>query len=473
MKPTLVWFRRDLRVADNQALKFAEERGTPVIPVYVWAPEECGEQCPGAASRLWLHHALEALRVDLRELGLKLVLRKGRTSDVLLTLAEQTGADMVAYGQLFDPVEIQIETKVAQKLRPAGVSLQAFGGQVLAHPDSLKNGSGQPYRVFTPFWRKLSQTLTVSNPTPPPMQAHLPTQWPKSEPLESFSLLSSLPWERQLSSHWSMSCGGGHKRLKEFATQVSNYSVGRDQPWSDGVSRLSPYLHFGQLSLAEIWNALSHLPDADVYLRQLGWREFAHHLLFHFPGTVEHPLSSAFENFPWWSDNDQLLKAWSTGMTGYPLVDAGMRELWATGWMHNRVRMNVGSFLVKHLLGHWRLGARWFWDTLVDANLANNTLGWQWVAGCGADAAPYFRIFNPTTQAKRFDGQGQYIKRWIPELANMPSTFVHAPHSAPSDVLRRAHVAIGENYPAPVVDHSKARERALAGLAAMRATSPT
>lgn len=404
---TIVWFRLDLRLADNPALAAAAKRG-PVLPVYIWAPEEEGAWPPGAASRWWLHHSLKSLAADLGGL----VIRRGPSLDALRQLVKETGATAVFWNRRYEPALIARDTKVKQALIADGLKVESFNSALLFEPWELK-----PYKVFTPFW-KACLKLPVSKPL---RAAKLKVAKAKSLRLEQLKLLPKLDWAADFP--WQPGEAGARRQLRRF--KPTGYRKKRDFPAIAGTSRLSPHLHFGEISPRQVWKA----GNVD-FRRQLVWREFAHHLLYHFPHTPEKPLRRDFEKFAW-RKNSKALQTWQRGRTGYPLVDAGMRELWTTGWMHNRVRMVVASFLVKDLLIPWQEGARWFWDTLVDADLANNTLGWQWVAGCGADAAPFFRIFNPTTQAEKFDPDEKYIRRWVKESVK------------------------------PIVDHAAARQRAL------------
>jgi deoxyribodipyrimidine photo-lyase len=446
MSPTaLVWFRRDLRLAGNQALTAAVANAPAVIPVFIWSPEEEAPWAPGAASRWWLHQSLAALQSSLRAIGSDLVIRRGPAAEALLQLAAETGANTVYWNRLYSPAETARDAAVRTALRARRVEPFDFPGALLREPTDVRNSSGKPFQVFTPFY-KTYVGMGVASPSDPPERIPLPASWPRYLPLSRLRLEPAIDWAAGLRASWNPGEAGALRQLRAFQdTGLPAYSTGRDRPDEPGTSRLSPHLHFGEIAPHQIWHVASRrFPGAgtEAYLRQLVWREFAHHLLYHYPETATQPLRPEFRAFPWRCDPDTL-RAWQRGRTGYPLVDAGMRELWHTGWMHNRVRMVVASFLVKHLLIPWQDGAAWFWDTLVDADLANNTLGWQWAAGCGADAAPYFRIFNPTIQAHKFDPQDEYQRRWIPELGQ-PA------------------------YPSAIVDHQAARQRALDALAAMK-----
>ncbi|MGE3844538.1 MAG: deoxyribodipyrimidine photo-lyase [Vicinamibacterales bacterium] len=439
-RPVLVWFRLDLRLHDNPALLAAVARGGPVVPVFVWSPDEEAPWAPGSASRWWLHHSLNALAKDMEPLGTSLVLRKGSSEDVLLDLAEETGADAVFWNRRYEPALVARDTTIKARCQSKGLIATSFNSALLFEPWEVKTKAGGPFQVFTPFWKAcLARHTQLGHPQSAP--PHLtPVRGPlASMELDELRLLPRHSWADGFADQWRPGETGARARLSRFVEQaLSQYPDGRDRPDRSDTSRLSPHLHFGEISPRAVWQEIAktlHPRAAECFLRELGWREFAHHLLFHFPHTPAQPLKPVFERFPW-ADQPAATRAWQRGRTGFPIVDAGMRELWHTGWMHNRVRMVVASFLVKDLLVSWQEGARWFWDTLVDADLANNTLGWQWTAGCGADAAPFFRIFNPASQASRFDPDADYVRRWIPEFGTA-------------------------TYPEPIVDHQEARDRAL------------
>ncbi|EDY83832.1 deoxyribodipyrimidine photolyase family [Verrucomicrobiia bacterium DG1235] len=464
--PVIVWFRRDLRLADNPALSEALASGEPVLPVYVFDEEGEGDSPDGAASKWWLHHSLASLDESLKGLGSRLVLLRGSSKSALVELCREMGARAVFWNRRYEPAVVERDTEIKKSLVDCGVQARSFNGSLMQSPLSVANKSGTPFKVFTPFWKHI-QNLSTRTPLAKPDALTTPKSLPKGESLESFELLPRLSWADGFNEEWIPGEKGAEKALSLFAKGgAAKYAKDRDTPSVRGVSRLSPHLHFGEISPNQIWHALDRKKH-EPYLRQIAWREFAHHLLFHFKDTPSEPLRPEFAAFPW-TRNPGWLKAWQTGQTGYPIVDAGMRELWQTGWMHNRVRMIASSFLVKHLLQPWQDGAAWFWDTLVDADLANNTMGWQWVAGCGADAAPYFRIFNPITQGERFDGDGTYTRRWMPELARLPNKYLFKPWEAPAALLEKAGVDLGGNYPMPIVDHGKARKAALDAYAEMR-----
>lgn len=471
-RPSLVWFRTDLRIDDHPALAAAIERGEPVIPIYIWAPSDEGDWPLGAASRWWLHKSLLQLNEQLEGIGSKLIVREGKKAlTELLTLVEQTDAAAVYWTRRYEPASIERDKRVKAELRKRDLIAESFNGQLLFEPWDVQTKEGRPYQVFTAFWKSCQARCEPDEPEPSPRSLQSPAHWPKSLKVADLKLEPTIPWDAGLAATWKPGAIHAKHELKRFLqSAINDYDFARDLPAITGTSRLSPYLHFGEISPRTIWHQIlkafeRHPKDqistgVETYLKELGWREFAHHLLFHFPSTPTEPLRPEFAKFPW-NDDRKLMHAWQKGLTGYPIVDAGMRELWTSGWMHNRVRMIVASFLVKDLLISWQQGAAWFWDTLVDADLANNTLGWQWTAGCGADAAPYFRVFNPELQSAKFDPEGVYIRRWVPELADLPTKWIHAPSKAPESVLSAAEVRLGKSYPLPIVDHGQARDRAL------------
>jgi deoxyribodipyrimidine photo-lyase len=475
---TLVWFRQDLRLADNPALSAALQIGGPVVPVFIFAPEQDGAWKPGGASRWWLHHSLSRLDEHLRSVGSRLILRSGSDSlTELLRLRAECGAGHILWNRRYEPATIARDRHIKAELQTAGVEAHSFNGSLLHEPWTVETKTGGPFQVFTPFWRHCSELADPEAPAPAPEHIEAPARWPVTRDLRELGLLPRVNWSAGMQARWTPGSVAAHALLRRFLDDsLDDYDNLRNRPDLSGTSRLSPHLHFGEIGPREIWHETRRFSLAQgrhttwrqsQFLTELGWREFAYHLLYHFPKTPEQPLREKYAAFPW-KPNAVYLNAWQRGATGYPLVDAGMRQLWQTGWMHNRVRMIAASFLVKDLLQPWTDGARWFWDTLVDADLASNTLGWQWAAGCGADAAPYFRIFNPTTQATRFDPQGVYIREWVPELAAMPSEWIHQPWSAAPQVLSAANVRLGISYPQPVVDHAVARAQALAALATLK-----
>lgn len=460
-KPSIVWLSQDLRLEDQPALQAAVEKGGEIIPLFIWSPEEEGDWAPGAASRWWLHHSLASLQKEFADMGSDLILRKGSYFKNLLELAESTEADCIFANRRYEPLPLQLVGDLKSELHKRGIRLQLFNGSLLFDPHDILTKQNNPYQVFTPFWKECLKRGEPALPLAKPKKIHSYKGKLKTDSLESFAFLPKIDWDKGFADYWKPGTRGANEKLK-FAEKdvIPHYRQSRDIPSFLGTSRLSPHLHFGEITPKMIWHHLKKLPYADDFLRQIGWREFAAHLLYHFPHTATENLRPSFDAFPW-EDKENGLSAWQKGTTGYPIVDAGMRQLWKTGWMHNRVRMIVGSFLVKDLMIHWREGARWFWDTLVDADLANNTLGWQWIAGCGADAAPYFRIFNPVLQGEKFDPEGNYVKEWVPELKLLPKKWIHKPWEAPEKILSEAQVFLGKNYPLPIIDHGVARERAL------------
>ena len=474
MSYAIIWFRRDLRLDDNPALQAALEAGHVPIPLYIHAPDEAGEWAPGAASSAWLHHSLAALDQQLRQRGSRLLLRQGRSQEVVQQLLQQTGASAVYWNRRYEPATVQRDTGIKLQLRQDGLDVRSFNASLMLEPWQLATGQGTPYRVFTPFWRNALTRLQPPLPLPAPKQLPPLPDDLASEELQALQLSPALGWDHGFWEHWQPGSDGAAELLEAFVEgALQGYREGRDRPDHTGTSRLSPHLHFGEISPWQIWRALegvrcaANSADIDSYQRELGWREFAHHILHHFPETPNHNFDKRMDHFEWAADNPELLQAWQQGRTGIPIVDAGMRELWHTGYMHNRVRMLVASLLCKQARQHWRHGARWFWDTLVDADLANNSMGWQWVAGTGADAAPYFRIFNPVTQAKKFDREARYISRWLPELQALPVAMRFAPWEHP-----QALAELAPDYPQrPLLDLAEGRERALEAHSRLRGKS--
>ena len=475
---TVVWFRQDLRLADNPALTAALAAGEPVIPVYIHAPGEEGAWAPGGASRWWLHHSLARLDEELALRGSHLSVYSSDDSlTTLEDLVRASAANRVVWNRRYEPASIARDQNVKRALRKAGIEAESYNSALLHEPWTVETKSGGPFQVFTPYWRHCMSLDDPRAPLPAPDTLPPPGVWPHAAPLESLGLLPGVDWAHGMRDRWTPGSAGAHAMLQWFlAESFDDYRTLRDQPAVHGTSRLSPHLHFGEIGPREVWHATRRFAlergqhttwRESQFLTEIGWREFAYHLLYHFPHTPERPLRANYSRFPWES-NAIAASRWQRGSTGYPIVDAGLRELWHTGWMHNRVRMITASFLIKDLLINWTEGARWFWDTLVDADLASNTLGWQWVAGSGADASPFFRIFNPTTQGTKFDPDGTYIRRWVPELARLPAAWIHRPWAAPADVLASAGVELGKQYPERLVDHESARKSALLALAAVK-----
>ncbi|MDJ0759666.1 MAG: deoxyribodipyrimidine photo-lyase [Woeseiaceae bacterium] len=452
MSSAIVWFRRNLRVSDNSALSAAADSGKRIIPLYV-----IDELDQGEASRWWLHNSLQALDSTLRDDGGYLLIRSGNPVDVIRDLAEEFDASDVYLSARYEPAAVQQESDLAAS---DGLTLHIATDYLLIEPGSVLTGGGSPFKVFTPFYKTASSLYVHSTPTAAPADMNYVTPEPAGDRDAHEALLPTLDWADKFPDYWTPGAEGALLRLDEAKAKVPKYDVDRDRPDHDGTSRLSPHLHFGEISVGQAYHALSRQQNAEPLIRQLYWRDFSYHLLSEHPTLPNKPLRSEFDNFPWVEDEEHL-KRWQRGRTGYPIVDAGMRQLWHTGWMHNRVRMIVASFLVKHLLIPWQHGADWFLDTLLDADLANNSAGWQWVAGCGTDAAPYFRVFNPILQGQKFDPDGAYVREWVPELEHMPSKFIHEPWTTPNSVQQEYRVVIGEDYPAPIIEHKAARKRAL------------
>ncbi|RXT07977.1 deoxyribodipyrimidine photo-lyase [Ammoniphilus sp. CFH 90114] len=459
-KTTIVWFRRDLRIHDNPALWEAVQRGV-VLPVFIW--EDCMSE---QATSWWLHQSLAQLEQTLQKLGSRLILRQGSSLVVLKEILRETNADALYFTQRYEPTISDEDKQIKQALREY-VEVRSFHAHLLFEPNSILTQQQQPYKVFTPFWKQ-SRRRDVTVPLPSP--GKIPTFQGNVETvsLEELGLLPKVKWYNKFSSYWTPGENGAMLRWKEFAEgRLDGYSTKRDFPFSSHASGLSPHLAWGELSPRWIWHNLKEISDisenqehVEAFLRQLVWRDFAYCQLQYFPRITNSPLRAEFLSFPW-EEDEEAFKQWKQGQTGYPFVDAGMRELWETGWMHNRVRMIASSFLVKHLLIPWKKGANWFEETLLDMDIANNTMGWQWVAGCGFDASPYFRVFNPITQGEKFDRNGDYIRRWVPELEGLPSEYIHRPWTAPQQVLQAAGIELGNTYPLPIIDHLYARERAL------------
>ncbi|MEZ5934037.1 MAG: deoxyribodipyrimidine photo-lyase [Alphaproteobacteria bacterium] len=468
--PILLWLRQDLRLADHRPLAAALSEDQPIIPVYILDDDTAGPWHIGGASRWWLHDSLLALGRDLESLGSRLILRRGSAFDLLVELIEETGADGVHASRSYEPWARDLERRLAERCEAEGVAFKRFAGPLLFEPERLQTKAGDPFRVFTPFYKACLALEPPKPPLPRPDAIPAPDGWPSSESLDDWELQPRTPdWAGALRATWKPGEAGAEAALRCFLDEaMAGYADQRDRPDRRGTSRLSPYLHFGEISPHRCWHAVEdHLAHdgggqrgGRSFQRELVWREFSHHLLFHWPDLPKKAFRPEFDAFPW-NDDADALRAWRKGLTGFPIVDAGMRELWQTGWMHNRVRMITASFLIKHLLIHWRDGEAWFWDTLVDADLANNAASWQWVAGSGADAAPYFRIFNPILQGRKFDPKGDYVRRYVPELAELPTEHLHAPWEAPASTLEAAGITLGETYPNPIVDHAKARARAL------------
>ncbi len=479
----IVWLRRDLRLHDNAALMAAVDTGLAITVLYVHDQKSQSEWRPGGASAAWLHRSLVSLDLKLQALGAKLLIRSGDSGKVLAELCQEVAATHVFWHRLYESDAVARDTAIKAQLKSLGLVAASFAGHLLNEPWAFKTGAGDVYRVFTPYWRNAMTRLAPCRPLPVPtclLQAKCANGLaPRGLPVAALKLTSKLAWDAGFWPDFTPGEVGASEALDVFCDgALAHYTQGRDRPDQIGTSRLGPYLHFGEISVNQIAYRFTHdvracsaavKPHAEFYLRELGWRDFSHQLLFHFPHTSSQPLNAKFAAFPWLQplpgttrngySNDAKLQAWQRGQTGIPIIDAGMRELYQTGWMHNRVRMIVASFLTKNLRYHWLHGARWFWHTLLDADLANNTQGWQWSAGSGADAAPYFRIFNPVTQGEKFDPNGDYVRRYVPELAHLPNKVIHQPWM----------MGGVKAYPAPIVDLKVSREAALAAYANLRA----
>ncbi|CDX55569.1 Blue light photoreceptor cryptochrome [Mesorhizobium plurifarium] len=462
--PTIVLFRRDLRLNDNAALTAAADRGAPVVALYVLDEGARDIRAMGAASRWWLHHSLAALSHRLGHIGARLHLTRGPTGEVVAKAIAASGADCVFWNRRYDPADAAVDARLKSDLRENGLTAQSFDGALLHEPSFLKTGSGGFYKVYTPFWKAMADKAHIRDPIDPPGRID---GWRGAMDILCLNELNLLPtkpdWSQGWRETWTPGEEGAQIRLRTFIEHdLANYERQRDFPGQLSTSRLSPHLAFGEISPFQIFAHLrrSKSSGASKFRSEIGWREFSYHLLFHNPDLAERNFRPEFDAMSW-RDDKRALRSWQYGLTGFPIVDAGMRELWHTGWMHNRVRMIAASFLIKDLMIDWRHGEKWFWDTLVDADPANNPASWQWVAGSGADAAPYFRIFNPVLQGEKFDPHGDYVRRHIPEISALPDRYVHRPWEAPAALLKSTNIELGKTYPKPIVHHGAARDRAL------------
>ncbi len=468
--PTIVWFRDDLRLRDNPALDAACKRGAPVMPLFIHDETSPGVRPLGGAAKWWLHHSLTSLSADLAKRGQALIVRKGKAATVLPKLARDVSAHAVVWNRRHDAAAA-VDDAVAAALKKSRIEAEVFEASLLYPPEAVRTGSGGSYRVYSAFWRAAQERGQPRRPIPAPSRIPFADMKLGSLDLAMLGLLPSGPdWTTGIRAAWKPGEAGAQAKLAAFLKTGNAYVKGRDLPAEAGTSMLSPYLRFGEISANDVWHAVHTLPaDARIKFRgELGWREFNWHLLAEHPDLATNNLNPAYDDFPWGDTYAQDIWDWRRGRTGYPIVDAGMRQLWKTGWMHNRVRMIVASFLAKDLLADWRIGEEWFWDTLVDADAANNPANWQWVAGSGADAQPFFRIFNPVLQGEKFDPKGEYVRRFVPELKDVPDKFIHKPWTAPASVLARAGVTLGQTYPEPIVDHATARQQALEAFDAIR-----
>ncbi|MEB2843491.1 deoxyribodipyrimidine photo-lyase [Rhizobiales bacterium RZME27] len=465
-KPVILWFRRDLRLDDNHALHEAVETDRPVICVYIREPEQPDIGPLGGAQAWWLHHSLMGLRESLKAHGNDLCLRTGSAEDVLQDIARTSGAECVFVNRAYE--RTSVDREIALALKAAGIGIKAFHGQLLHDPKTIRTGSGNAFKVYTPFWNAMQKLGEPGEPTDAPETIAAPDTHPHSELLDGWNLLPTKPnWATGFSEFWTPGEAGAQEKLEDLIdADLHDYKQGRDFPGTDATSKLSPHLALGEISPARIWHATNglaqrHKDDLVHFRKELAWRDFCYNLLIEFPELRTKNWDDKFDAFEWEFDAKDFA-AWTKGLTGYPIVDAGMRELWQTGYMHNRVRMITASFLIKDLLIDWRRGEEWFRDTLLDADPASNTANWQWVAGSGADASPFFRIFNPILQGEKFDPGGDYVRHWVPELEKLPKKYMHKPFEAPAHVLADAGVELGKTYPKPVVNHGMARDRALA-----------
>lgn len=480
MSHTLLWFRQDLRLQDNPVIEQALKLNFPLTCVYILDDETSEIWKMGGASRWWLHHSLYALKKDLSALNLELYFYKGNAGQVILNLVKDYGFEHVLWNRCYEPFAIERDKALKQSLKEQGITATSFQGTLLKEPHTIFTKEHKPYRVFTPFWKAfkimgVEQSQLIYKVEDLKGKQGYPL---KGEALEDLNLLPEISWDSEFQEQWIPGEVGAHERLESFLKEgLAQYHKDRDVPGQEhGTSKLSPHLHFGEISPMRIWREVHEemhrqgevcFSGAETFLSELGWREFSYYLLYHFPNLPDHAFQEKFTNFPWY-ENHEALKRWQQGMTGIPIIDAGMRQLWRHGWMHNRVRMIVASFLTKNLLIGWQEGEKWFWDCLVDADLASNSASWQWVAGSGADAQPYFRIFNPITQGHKFDPKGVYVRTFVPELKALPDKYIHAPWEASEAVLKSAGVILGKSYPHPIVDLKHSRARALAAYAEIK-----
>ena len=464
---SIVWLRNDLRLEDNPALHHASQHSETIYPIYI------KDASIGAANNVWLHNSLNALNASMND---TLSIYSGCPKEIIPHLLKETNATSVFWNRSYDYKSIERDSHIKSELKSMNVTVKTFNGSLMWEPWEVLKKDETPYKVFTPYYRR--GCLNAAPPSQPLPTPNLTTfkRTDSSQGIDSLDFIPKIEWHKEIERSWDISEKGAHDKLAKFLDHgIHGYKERRNNPAEAHVSMLSPYLQSGEISPRTVWYAVQErlatndIPneDADHFLSELGWREFSYSLIYHFPHLKTVPLQPRFEKFPW-NDNDDHLTAWKKGLTGYPIVDAGMRELWRTGWMHNRVRMIVGSFLVKHLLLHWHHGEEWFWNCLIDADYANNSASWQWIAGCGADAAPYFRIFNPITQGEKFDPKGEYIRKYVPELKNLPDKYLNKPWEAPPLILAGAGITLGKDYPKPIVDHSMARTRALEAFQATK-----
>ena len=463
-KNVIYWFRRDLRLLDNPAFEEAASAGH-ILPIFIF-DGLLADYAQGSASRWWLNHSLNSLN---KQLNHRLLIFNGEPKEIIPKLAKASDAKSVYWNRCYEPWQIKLDSKLEAIFKGENIDVITRNGSLLWEPWTTLKKDGSPYKVFTPYFKK--RCLSLPEPRKPiPKPSNLKFADTPKNTDSNTDLISDLiqtkenNWQNKISKYWSIGENASAIKLKTFLKRgISSYKEGRNYPSKKNISMLSPHLHFGEISPNKIWYSVKnngHSEDSDHFLSELGWREFSYNLLYYFPDLPENNLQKKFDIFPW-LNNPEHLKKWQKGMTGYPIIDAGMRELWETGFMHNRLRMITGSFLVKNLLIHWRYGKEWFWNCLVDADLASNSASWQWVAGCGADAAPYFRIFNPITQGNKFDPSGDYTRKFVPELRKLPNEYLFAPWEAPSEVLLNLGIKLGRDYPHPIVNLKNSRELAL------------
>lgn len=463
-KITVFWFRQDLRISDNPGLFEAAKNGL-VMPIYILDDSSSGIFKIGSASRWWLHHSLNNLNQSLDN---KLNVYAGKCKEILLKILQTNNISAVYWNRCYEPWRIRDDSEIKTLLKNMGIESKSFNGSLLWEPWEILKSDGTPYKVYTHFYHKVLQAHKPRSPLAKPKKLVLVQDCNNTNTIDVLGLLPSKKWYEQIGQYWDIGESAAQEKLQQFLDNgLLGYKENRNHPYKPNVSRLSPYLHFGAISPNQAWYGVQTkgaiqpcVKDAEHFLSELGWREFSYYLLYHFPDLPHKNFQAKFDQFPWQHDAN-LLRAWQKGQTGYPIVDAGMRELWQTGYMHNRVRMIVASFLVKNLLIHWHYGEDWFWDCLLDADLANNSASWQWVAGSGADAAPYFRIFNPVVQGEKFDSNGQYTRRFVPELSKLPNQFLFKPWEAAEDVLIAAGIVLGQTYPRPIVNLQHSRDQAM------------
>jgi len=470
MKKLICWFRSDLRIHDNPALYNATKEGL-VLPIYILDDSNTDGLEIGCASKVWLHNSLIALNQKLEN---NLIVRKGDPIKILTELVNFHIIDNIYWNRCYEPWQVDRDKKITKVFEDQGIKIKSYNASLIWEPWNILKNDGTPYKVFTPFYRNgCLGNADPKTPLPKPERISY-VKNNNSTDIRDLKLLPKTEWNKKFEKYWNIGEDGAYKRLDDFLESgLKGYKEGRNFPSKDNVSCLSPYLHFGQISPNYIWHKVisqankGYMQDIDHFCSELGWREFSYYLLYHFPHLPKQNLNSKFDIFLWREDK-RILKLWQKGKTGIPIVDAGMRQLWEMGYMHNRVRMIVGSFLVKNLLLNWRYGEKWFWDCLVDADLANNSASWQWIAGCGADAAPYFRIFNPVTQGQKFDPEGSYTRKFVPELKNLPDKYLFNPWEAPEHILSKAGINLGIDYPKPLVDLKESRDRALMAFASLK-----